>query len=219
MKMFGLAAIAAVAAMAFVGAGTASAEGIAICKKNELPCPVAEQVSLIHATLEAGTVGRLLTSLSTILCLEVLAEAHVEGALLQATTLNAIILVTFGKCGSNAAHSNCASIATTGADGLANLTKNAANLGTIKGTLGAPGSVKVQCTLIGFPLDCDYGGGSLTLPVEGAGHAAGAGNGRFTANESQLELTATLGGIFCPPTEVSKLDAKLISLNTIFITG
>jgi len=218
MKMFGLAAIAAVAAMAFVGASGASAEGIAICKKNELPCPVAEQVSLIHATLATGTVGKLLSSVATILCLEVLVEGHVEGALLvNPGPLSAIILATFGKCGSNAAHSNCTSIATTGADGLANLTKNAANLGTIKGTVGAPGSVKVQCTLIGFPVNCDYSGANLTFPVEGAGHTAGAGNGRLTATETPATLTETLGGLFCP--ENSKLDAELISLNAIFITG
>jgi len=217
MKMFGLAAIAAVAAMAFVGAGTASAEGIAICKKNELPCPVAEQVSLIHATLEAGTVGSLLTSVSTILCLEVLAEGHVEGALLQATTLNAIILVTFNKCGPNIAHNLCSAIKTVGPDGLATLTKTAANLGSIKGTIGAPGTVNVRCTIIGFPINCDYSGANLTFPVEGAGHTAGAGNGRLTANNTPAELTETLNGEFCP--EKSKLDAKLISLSAIFITG
>jgi len=217
--MFGLAAIAAVAAMGFVGGGTASAEGIAICKKNELPCPIAGLVSLVHATLQAGTVGQLLSNLATILCLEVLAEAHIEGAVLVSPgSLNAIILATFNKCGSNVAHDNCSSIQTVGENGLVTLTKTADNLGTTSGTAAKPGSVNVQCVIFGLTVNCDYSGERLSFPIEGSGHTAGAGNGRLTANKTPVGvLGLPLTGLFCP--EKSTLDAELISLSPIFITG
>jgi len=214
--MFGLAALAALASMAFLGAGTASAEGIAICEENALPCPENKLVSLIHAELEAGTVGQLLSSLATILCLNVLAEAHAEGPLLHATTLNAIILATFTGCGSNGAHSNCT--VKTLENGLAELTKTGTNLGVISGTSGEePGVVNLQCTILGFPVNCDYSGAELAFPVEGAGHTEGAGNGRLVANKTPAKLTEALGGLFCP--ENSTLDAKLVASEAIYITG
>jgi len=144
-------------------------------------------------------------------------EKHIEGSLWNPFSLSLITLFKIAGCGSNAAHNNCSSIKAVGEDGLATLTKTAANLGVIKGTAAKPGSVNVQCTIIGFPVNCDYSGQNLTFPVEGSGHTAGAGNGRLTANETPVELTTTLGGFFCPSN--SKLDAELISLTPIFITG
>lgn len=61
MKMLGLAAIAAAALMAFVGAGTASA-GTVLCKTTTLPCKedypagttIHAELATGHATLKAG---------------------------------------------------------------------------------------------------------------------------------------------------------------------
>jgi hypothetical protein len=57
LKMLGLAAVAAAALMAFVGAGTASADEL--CTKSETPCAAANRITQIHATLEPGTSAKL----------------------------------------------------------------------------------------------------------------------------------------------------------------
>lgn len=65
LKMLGLAAVAAMAVMAFVGAGTASADEL--CTKNENPCATANKITTIHATLTAGKTAILETTEGTVL--------------------------------------------------------------------------------------------------------------------------------------------------------
>jgi hypothetical protein len=75
IKMFGLAALAAVAAMAFVGATPASATfDTQLCKVNEgLLCPAGQAQTHFHLVLVPGTVWKLLNPI-TILCLGALSE-------------------------------------------------------------------------------------------------------------------------------------------------
>lgn len=67
LKTFGLAALAAVAAMAFAGAGTAAAEPTVVCKVEATPCPpanVLEQGNKAEGTgekIKAEAVGPQLT--------------------------------------------------------------------------------------------------------------------------------------------------------------
>lgn len=68
-KMLGLAALAAVAAMAFIGATSASAT--TLCKVKENPCAVGNRYpagTVIKSQLKAGTTAKLVSSLGTVEC-------------------------------------------------------------------------------------------------------------------------------------------------------
>ena len=64
VRMFGIAMVAAVAAMAIIGAGTASAT---LCKKNESPCAAANQYP-VPTTIKAHAVGATLSGTITVTC-------------------------------------------------------------------------------------------------------------------------------------------------------
>ena len=212
IKMFGLAAIAAVAAMAFIGASTASATTTALCKVNEDPCNVANQLDEVHA-VNVGTLPQLLSSLPTVLCLSVLAQAAVDKGLLG-NPLHLQATLSFTGCGTNAAHSNCT--VTVLEQPALNLLKTAANKGTITADPAKQGVVELKCTLIGVTVDCDYSGGELTFPVTGA---TGTNKGQIVANATPAKLTKALGGFgfVCP--ENSTLDGTLESLTNVFISS
>lgn len=55
LKLFGLAALAVTAAMAFAGAGTAAAEVTVLCTENATPCPEAKIPTQGHHLLHDGT--------------------------------------------------------------------------------------------------------------------------------------------------------------------
>jgi len=219
MKTFGLAALAALAAMAVLGAGTASAdEDTAVCKVHEEPCAEENLVKLLDFHLTEGEIGELLNDTADILCLEVLGTAHIHEPFLAEAPdpLGAVILVEFDDCGTNAAHDNCT--IKSEEDGLAELLKTALNLGVLAGTAGQPGVVNVQCTILGFPVNCDYSGEELEFPVEGALHKGDStGHGMLTATETPAKLTEALGGFFCP--ENSTLDGLLEPLEHVYIVG
>ncbi len=218
IKTFGLAAIAAVAAMAFVGASSAMATGhTALCKTHEDPCAEANLVKNIH--MQAGTTI-LKTSLATVLCLKSSAVAHAEhGGLSLLLVIEhpsgekltiidplgfQVLTLTWENCGTNAAHNNCT--VTNLKLPLIDLLKTALNLGTAT-VLGA--EVLVNCVGI---LHCVYGGKEITgFNVEGALHTAGAGHGMFTANELSVP---NVGGLLCPST--SKWTALYEPLEHIF---
>jgi len=173
-------------------------------------------VDTVHLELKEGTNWLFLSSIVTILCLEVLEELHVEEPLLDDETLFAVVLATFGGCGTNGAHTNCT--LKTLENRLIAIEKQGGNgLAVISGTGAQPGILNLQCTIIGFPLNCDYLGQELTFPVEGAGHTEGAGNGRLIAEKTPAKITETLGGLFCPAE--SALDGELVSSDPVYITG
>ncbi len=100
VKMLGLAAIAAVVATAFLGAGSASA--VTLCKSS-LPlgeCPAAERYpngTAITSSLVAGTKAVLLSSLGNVEC----TESGVTGKITSSTEeslLASIESVTFKTC-------------------------------------------------------------------------------------------------------------------------
>jgi hypothetical protein len=183
--MFGLAALAAVAAMAFVGASSAMGENTAICKVHEEPCASGNIAQTVH--MVAGTTI-LETDLTTVLCLGALGVGTTEG--LGAPAGYTITSLTWSNCGTTSAHNNCT--VTTLQNGLLDVLKTALNLGTAA-ALGT--EVLVECNiLLGF--HCIYGGGEVKgFKVEGALHTAGAGHGMFTAKEL---LVPKVGGLICP---------------------
>jgi hypothetical protein len=64
VKMFGITMVAAIAAMAVIGAGTASAT---LCKKNESPCAAGNQYP-VPTTIKAHATGATLSGTVTVTC-------------------------------------------------------------------------------------------------------------------------------------------------------
>jgi hypothetical protein len=79
VKLFGLAAVAAVAAMALIGAAPAIAGNTALCSTNNgglLTCPIEKQVTSFHSVALNSV---FLTSVGNVTCKEALAEGSVLG--------------------------------------------------------------------------------------------------------------------------------------------
>jgi hypothetical protein len=100
IKMFGLATLAALMAMAFVGAGSAMAEETQLCKVDpgtgaKEACPNGEATTAVHEV--SVTKAKLVTSILTVEC-DVLLESLSVGALARPQ----IVLghFTFTNCGS-----------------------------------------------------------------------------------------------------------------------
>jgi hypothetical protein len=68
IKMLGLAALAALTAMAFVGASSAMAANTALCTVDESPCEAANRVHHVHETTLSGAKATLLNWISNVLC-------------------------------------------------------------------------------------------------------------------------------------------------------
>jgi hypothetical protein len=217
IKIFGLVAITVLAAMALIGAGSASAMSTSLCKIHEDPCAAPNQLSEIHLTNVGPELPKLLTDFGTFLCLNMLLLWKVEVTTLSTDSpLRLATELKLTGCGSNAAHDNCTE--TVIEQPLFLLLKTALNLGKLSTNPAAPGVVNLNCT-IGFNINCDYTGSELTLPFEGSGHTLGAGNGMVTANKVSEKLTKTLGGVkFLCPSNTTR-DFLLEPLSSVYITS
>jgi hypothetical protein len=191
--MFGLAALAAVAAMAFVGATSASATfDTQLCKVDSgLLC--SEPQTHVHNVLVPGTVGELLAGID-VLCLGVLAENEALGLgkpqVIHTTTL------TFSGCGTGSLHSNCT--VTVQEQPLSHLLKTGVNAGVL---VNLSGRTRLQCT---GGIDCVY---------DLAGSEFEANGEILVANETP---TTELGGkLFCP--NEGFLDGELETLLETYI--
>jgi hypothetical protein len=176
--MFSLAALAAVTAMAFVGATSASAGSTQICKVHTgLLCPAGEARTAIHHVLAAGTVARLLLPPADVLCLNVLIESTALG--LAAPQSIHTLSYSFTGCGTSSAHNNV--VVTAQELPLFNLLKTGLDEGVETATNGR---VRVQVASLG--LDCVY-------DLEGLESAVGGGH--QTADETPV--TELGGKFFC----------------------
>ncbi len=197
--MFGLAALAAVAAMAFVGATSASADPgkTQICNKAELICQAGNATTSLHLVLTPGTIGKLLAAIN-VLCLGVLINATPLG--LGAPTQSVHSLSQeFTGCGTSSTHNNCTVTIPAGQQPLYSLTKVALDVGVLT---ALSGQVRLVCSNIG--LDCLY---------DAEGMEFEAGGNMITANETSV--TELGGKFFCP--DEGLLDALLENLTTIYI--
>ena len=197
-KMFGLAALAAVAAMAFLGATSASAEtSTQMCKTHTgLTCGAGNGVTSHHMVLASGTVGKLLAGI-TVLCLGILIAATPLGLgnpqSLHTTSLE------FTGCGSGSTHDNCT--VTTEEQPLANLLKTGLDIGLLALTSGR---LRLVCSSLG--INCTYDTEGMEFEVGGQ---------HLTAEESPL---IELGGkFFCP--DEGHLDGLLETLTNTFVLG
>ncbi len=195
IKMFGLASVAAVAAMAFVGATSASALNTQLCTTHtSLTCGSA--ATSVHLVLAAGTVLRLLAAIS-ILCLGELEELT-PLSLGNPQTLHTLSRVRTG-CGTSSTHNNCTLTATQLP--LSTLSKTGLDEG-VETIIN--GQMRLVCSNIG--LDCLYDAAGMEFEVS-ANHV--------TANETGV--TELGGKFFCP--DEGLLDGLLETLTNTYVLG
>ena len=193
IKMFGLAALAALMAMAFVGASSAMAEGsTALCKVDENPCSAGNIITHLHGE----SVGHgLLLSFITIEC-DVLAL----GDVLNSGLGNPLVIhgtATFTCL------NGCTATEENG-PGEARVLRTGTELASVTGE----GLVHVVCGL-----NCRYNGVGLEEIVLGALLAAnGLGEGSAIEQETNKE-----SGTFCPAT--ASVDGTGAPLTATYISS
>ncbi|HEX6753775.1 MAG TPA: hypothetical protein VF093_09355 [Solirubrobacterales bacterium] len=198
IKMFGLTALAAVAAMAFVGATSASAEtSTQICKAHTgLTCGAGDAVTSHHMVLASGTVGQLLATIN-VLCLGILIDATPLG-LGKPQSIHTTSF-SFTGCGTGSGHNNCT--VTVPEQPLADLLKTGLEEGVL---IFTNGRLRTVCSNLG--VDCLYDGEGMEFNV---------GGGHLTATETP---TNELGGkFFCLDQGV--VDALYETLTDAYVLG
>jgi hypothetical protein len=203
--MIGLAGVAAIAAMAFVGASSAMANGpTALCKTNEEPCQAANLTGHVHfESVGEPTLSTTSPNL-TIKCLSSLALGDAE-ELGNPTGVTLTQLTWTGCYTAPFVSHNCT--VTTVVPGLIDVLRTLPNLGTAT-ALGT--EVKVTC---GAVINCIYGGPTITgLTVEGALHNGSASHGKLKAPGIAVPKVKGL----CP--SASTWNAEYESLEHIFIS-
>jgi len=217
VKVCVLAALMAVAPMAFVGTTTASAlTSTQLCYSHTgLTCESGKATPVVHVVLKSGTVGKLLSPIS-VLCLGVLIEAGVGSGVTWGETkgvkyiiasaelsnpqaVQSTSWISFTGCGTGSAHDNCTvTVETLPAGQLLKVWLDAGSLEAVRG------SIRLVCSNIG--IDCLY-------DLEGSLYSAGAGH--LVAEETP---TTELGGkFFCP--DEGFLDGDLVALNNVYVLG
>jgi hypothetical protein len=187
IKTLGLTVVAAVAAMAIMGAGTAMATGpTALCKEHKDPCPEAQLYgvgTLIEGlAVDPVLLGNFFGFTGTVLCEHSVVSGKIEEKALNTPLKVKLEKITFtGNCKSTFGGS-CT--VTTVKLGLVDLLRTALNLGTAT-SLG--NEIKVVCG--GFPsIECTFGG---TPEL----HAEGSPVKHLTANAAVL---SAVSGSACP---------------------
>jgi hypothetical protein len=204
IKMLGLAALAALMAMAFVGASSAMAESTALCKEDpiNLPsevCPEEKRISHVHEQTLSGSPGLLLSSVVEVLC-DVLFLGDVQNIGNLGNPLEILGHFTYKNC-MTANNSACTVTEITATDAKIKVLKLGHELADVTGA----GEVNVHC---GFLINCTYNGEGLS------GHALGPLlSGTETNGQIRLEEQTThrVSGV-CPET------AKLDILTTPYLT-
>jgi hypothetical protein len=200
IKTFGLAAVAAVAAMAFVGASSAMAEFTLLCKNHNSATSCSEPVAEIHVVANDPVI---LSSLGDILCESSLGTGEVLG--LGAPQVVHMTFLVWTNC----SRSGEACTVSAPTLGLMSVLRTALNLGTVTPSGGV---IKVVC---GSFISCKYTLNSEhTLTVQGALHSAGIGHGEILANEIDIRKA---GFGLCP--SEAKWDARYEPLEHVYIVS
>ena len=198
-RTLGLAAVTAVAAMALVGATSASALNTELCKSHSaLIC--SEAATSVSMNNSGQGVGTLLSTLVNVLCLSIEATGTPLG-LANPQEVH-VTELSFKNCGTTSAHDNC-QIEVLELP-LVNLNKTGLDSGTVTGTNG---KTLVNCDNVFFSIDihCVYDGTGVQFAV-GAQH--------LTASETKID---TVEGSLCP--EESFLDGLLKTTANRYILG
>ncbi len=194
IKMFGLAAIAALMAMAFAGAGSSMAESTALCETDETPCE--KPVLHVHETTLAGHKAVLKTSLLTLEC----------DALFLGDALNSGLGKTLAIHG-NFTYTNCGSCSFTEENGPAEI--KVLKEGHEAGSMVGEYLLHSECS----GLNCRYNGVGIKLTVKGPLLSTEA-NGEAAAVKQSLNKES---GLFCPST--TELTVTLTPLIKIYLSA
>jgi len=200
--MFGLAALAALMAMAFVGASSAMAESTALCNVDPGTgatevCPAGHLITSVHET----SVGKakLLTSFLTIEC-DVLFSGTARSSLASPLIIDGSFTYT-----------NCGNCTVTEESGPAEI--KILKLGHETADVTGEGLVHSVC---GTSLDCSYNGLNLLGTAKGPLLSAQTpDNGEVSLQEQSTSKEA--GGFLCPKT--AKLDIVTTPLSATYIRG
>lgn len=181
IKILGLAAFAALAAMAFMGAATASADSA--CLKNENPCAAPYTGSINGLAGEAVlTAGVFKVSCES----SVLADfVKNEGKAVGISYL--ILSLSFKKCSGSCAKVKGESAENLPYNALASATKS--TLSVTEDGKGAPKALLEGCEVLGFKVNCEYQAEpTTTLKYDSTGPAfkAEAVTLLRTTNDSQI---------------------------------
>jgi hypothetical protein len=198
IKMFGLAALAALMAMAFAGASSAMAETTKLCSSDPVAAdaPIScSAVTHVHETTLAGAKGKLLTSIVNVEC-DVLFLGDTVGE-------EGNPLVIEG----NFTYTNCGSCTVEEVGGGVEIKVLKESHETAKVT--GEGEVHVNCS----GLNCTYNGEGLV----------GTGKGPLLSSETNGSVVITeqvakkVSGLFCPST--SKLDITTTPLSATYLVS
>jgi hypothetical protein len=208
--MFGLAAIAAVAAMAFVGASSAMAENTSLCTEDVAvgtACPSGKLALHVHfetQKLSGGVLvpakNKLLNPILTVECVGLFL-----GDVTNATLLGAPLTV-LGNLSYSSCTAGCA-VTESSPDGVISvLREGGEELGKVTGT---GFKVLVNCGL--STLHCVYDGQGLV--GDGLGALIAGHTGAVKFNEAVVHSTGE--GLLCP--SEAKLDANFLPLEALYI--
>lgn len=195
LKTLSLAAIAAVAAMVFVGTSSATAGETALCKVNQSPCEEGNLVTSVHMELASGATWSFSTNLFDIQCSDVLAEASVG----EAGAPQAINITSFAyPAVCETEESDPCWVTTTASKGnpdTATLLTTAENLGSLVVT-DEGAKITLECEDIFFSTDiaCTFRFTGLSFHVVG-----GTESNKGMLNPEALPLES-VSGLFCPET-------------------
>jgi hypothetical protein len=201
LKMFGLAALTALMAMAFAGAGSAMAESTALCEDDpgdNIYAVCDDFIEHVHETTLASAQAKILSSVIDVEC-----DVLFLGSALAALATNGPMLIhgsfTYTNCGVG-----CTVFEENG-PGDVKVLKTSHETASVTYAF----QIHVECWIF---IDCKYNGVGLT----------GTGKGPLLSSEINGGVTLTeqvlnrVGGSFCPAT--AKLDITTTPLKETYIT-
>lgn len=192
IKMLGLAALAALMGMAFLGAGSAMAETTALCGADEEEC--ASPVTHVHEATLVGRQAVLKTSIITVEC-----DVLFLGDALSESGKPLVIHGEFS-------YTNCGGCTVTEENGPSEI--KALKEGHETGSVTGEGLVHVECT--GF--NCRYNGVGLKGTAKGPLLSAET-NGEVSLVKKAVNKES---GLFCPST--SELTITTTPLEPTYVT-
>lgn len=200
LKMFGLTAMAAVAAMAFIGASSASATSTVLCKVNQLVCPAGEAYTGAVAALAVNPV--LLTSTGNVECNHSVIEGNALG--LGSPLVGHITNIAFtGNCHIGVTPCEIETVK----KGTLLLLKTGPNAGVAE---SHNNEVLVNCGLV---IHCTYGG-LFSTPALGYNDVTGE---LATVHANQVAV-GKIGGLLCPATALWDALYRINSPHKVYIS-
>jgi hypothetical protein len=206
VKMLALAAVAAAALMAFVGANSASATVLCMNNLNTTTCGAPFGVNEeIHAVLKAGTKAKLVTSFKTIECEESTSKGTIGNAGgKEATVSGPIESLTWGKC-------NCEVVKTV-KGGTLEIHWIAE---TDNGTLTSSGAeVETTCSTIFGKVHCVYVTSNTDLGTLDGGKPA-----VLTVKGSKIPVDAEHSNSLCPEKSEWNAEYEVTTPNPLYVSA